>query len=277
MQDYKKGRLIFLITSFLLPIFLVFCIIGFHSHKLILTWIHYVLFLLCFVTISLWILSIVILVKNKKIKKKVKFSKKKKIILSILVSVEVIGATSFLILMYGPWKNFREWLISSAMTTMNHRYLATWFYSEEEIVKVLEANKIIEIDEETNPKLIEIRKNFNKESYENEYEKQIFTVDDIYAPYKIIPISGKNYEGYMAIVYDPSRVKVGTTQYLEKRGEYVTEMAAHSNALLAVNGGGFSDPFQKGTGGSPEGVLIQNGKVLSDKSFWRFNWFYRGS
>lgn len=269
MHDSKKGRFLLGSTSLLLPIVLVFFLIGFHSHALIPTWFHYFLFLLVFSLVSLLISSIVILMRSKKRKKKEKFSKKKTILFSSFIGLEVIGATTFLTLLYGPISTFRTFLISSAMTTMNHHYLATWFYSEKEIYQVLESNKIIETTEETNPALIEIHHNFNRETYANEYERQIFTIADVNAPYKIIPISGKNYEGYMAVIYDPSRVTVGTTQYLEKKGEYVTEMAYNYNALLAVNGGGFSDPYQKGTGGSPEGVLIQNGQVLADKSFDR--------
>ena len=268
-EKYKKGCILVTITSILIPVLLVFLMIGFHSHELVVKWVHYILFLMSFIALSFLILGIVLLFKGKKEEKDKKISKKKKIVFSIIVGFEILRASTFLFFLYGPWGGFRSFLIPSAMTTMNHRYLATWFYSKEEIKKVLEENQIFEIDEETNLDLIEIRKNFNKDHYENEYEKEIFTVDDIHADYKIIPISGKNYEGYMAVVYDPSRIAVATTKYLGNRGEYVTEMAANYQALIAVNGGGFSDPNKKGSGGTPEGVLIQNGEVLSDKGYDR--------
>ena len=269
MKNYKKGCFLLYLTSILIPIIMVLLIIGFHSHEFIPIWFHYILFLLGFFVASLFVTSIFILFKTKKSKEKDKMSKKNKIIFGSIISVEIIGASLFLLLLYGPFSFFRDWLISSAMTTMNHRYFATWFYSKNEIDTVLEANKLIEIEEETNLNLIEIRKNFNKDYYENEFEKEIFTVEDIHVNYKIIPISGKNYEGYMAVIYDPSRISVGTTKYLNNRGQYVTEMAANYEAILAINGGGFSDPNNRGSGGTPEGVLIQNGKVLSNKGYDR--------
>ncbi len=37
----------------------------------------------------------------------------------------IIGFSSFLFLFYGPINSFKEFWITSAMTTMNHQYLAT--------------------------------------------------------------------------------------------------------------------------------------------------------
>lgn len=248
----------------LMPIILMFIIIGFHSHELILTFIHYFLMLLFLGIIIYLIFSIK---KKNLISKIMEIKKGYRIILSIIISSELIGVFAFFLLLYGPIKNFREFLITSAMQTMSHKYLATWFYSEEEIKKVLDENNLFELIENTNLDLIEIRKNFNKDTYENEYEKEIYTLEDINAPYKIIRIEEKNFKGYLAVIYDASRIKVATTKYLNNVGQYVTEMAADEKAILAINGGGFLDENQKGTGGIPEGILIKNGKILSDKEY----------
>ena len=60
-----------------------------------------------------------------------------------------------LFIMYGPSTKFRDWYITTAMTTMNHQYLATWFYSTETIQDVMDRNKMIEVDSVTDPSLIE--------------------------------------------------------------------------------------------------------------------------
>ena len=60
--------------------------------------------------------------------------------------VFAIICVSILFLLYGPWSGFRDWYITTAMTTMNHKYLAKWFYSDEMIKKVLSEYNIIEID-----------------------------------------------------------------------------------------------------------------------------------
>ena len=96
--------------------------------------------------------------KQVKIKKdKKKWSVKKKLAIFGGSSL-VVGLSCFLFLFYGPWPGFRNFWITSAMTTMTHQYLATWFYSDETIQKVLEANKIIEVGEVSDPNLIKFRK-----------------------------------------------------------------------------------------------------------------------
>lgn len=67
-----------------------------------------------------------------------------------------IGIITGLTLLYGPWKNFREWLITTAMTTMTHQYFATWFYDDDVIQDVLNRNKIVEIEEDTNTNMINV-------------------------------------------------------------------------------------------------------------------------
>ena len=74
---------------------------------------------------------------------KKKWSLKKKILV-FGGSFFVLGLSAFLFLFYGPWAGFRNFWITSAMTTMNHQYLATWFYSDK-TKKVLVVEKITKI------------------------------------------------------------------------------------------------------------------------------------
>lgn len=194
-------------------------------------------------------------------------TKKHKVII-ILSILFCIGLTSGLFLMYGPVPIFREWLITTAMTTMSHQYLATWFYSDETIAEVLDKNKVIEVAEITNPDLIKQPIVLELEGegpvfYANEYEKQVLENPNK-EDYKIIPIKGDTYSGYLAVIYDPSRVKAVTTKNLGKSGQYLTQMAEDNNALIAINGGGFYDPNYRGTGGSPLGVTIVDGQIKTN-------------
>ena len=84
----------------------------------------------------------------------------------------IVGFSSFLFLFYGPFTSFKEFWITSAMTTMSHQYLATWIYSEEYIQKVLARNTIQEVDEVTDPSQIKFRK-YTTTIYRNPYEKEI--------------------------------------------------------------------------------------------------------
>ena len=97
---------------------------------------------------------------RKELDKKNKKSKKGKI-KTILSSIIIIGSSLGLFLFYGPFNFFRDFWITSAMTTMTHQYLATWFYNDDVINKVLSKNHMVEVNDTTNPDLVNIS-DYNK-------------------------------------------------------------------------------------------------------------------
>ena len=199
--------------------------------------------------------------KKNKNKKSKNVSLRRKLIIGIS-ALYIFMFSSFLFLFYGPIYSFKEFWITSAMTTMNHQYLATWFYSDSYIQKVLANNKIIEVDEITDPNQIKFRK-YTNSIYMNEYEKEVLdhNENDIY---KVIPISGSKYHGFLVAVYDPSRIHIGTSAYLGQRGEDILSISKRYNALVAMNAGGFYDPDWNSNGAIPHGTVISYGKVVSD-------------
>ncbi len=213
----------------------------------------------------------------KKMKKENKHMKKsiwKKILITFLIIV-VIGITSLGILLYGPYSGFREWLITTAMTTMSHQYFATWFYDDETIEAVLSKNRVQEVDEITDLDTIvvdvtnkeEDNNKKDKVEYKNEYERAILEREPGNNDYKIIEIKGKGYSGYLAAIYDPSKVKTVCSKNIGKVGQLLTDMAKENNALVAINGGGFEDPEFHGTGSSPLGITFSGGKLITSKGY----------
>ncbi len=183
----------------------------------------------------------------------------------ILASLLIIGSSMGLFLFYGPFSFFRDFWITSAMTTMTHQYLATWFYNQKTIDLVLARNHIVEVDDTTNPDLINIHQyDQNQTIYKNEYEKEILTKDEGNDLFKLIHVSGAGYQGYLVAIYDPSKVAIATTKYLGKRGEAITTVAKRENARIAMNAGGFYDPDWNSNGALPHGTVISNGKIVSD-------------
>ncbi|HIR58560.1 MAG TPA: phosphodiester glycosidase family protein [Candidatus Onthousia excrementipullorum] len=191
--------------------------------------------------------------------------KEKSLVTKVIIALFIIGSSLSLFLFYGPISGFRNFWITSAMTSMSHQYLATWFYNDDVINEVLSNNHIIEVDENTNPDLINFKDyDTNAKIYKNEYEKQILTKDPGNDLYKVIEVSGSGYQGYLVAIYDPSRVSIATTAYLGKRGEAITTVAKRENAVIAINAGGFYDPDWNSNGALPHGTVIQNGKIVSD-------------
>lgn len=200
------------------------------------------------------------LFKNKEGKKK--WSLKKKIITGIS-SAFLLLIFCGVFLLYGPIDSFRNFWITSAMTTMNHQYLAKWFYSDDYINKVLAANTIIEVDEKTDTSAIKFKK-YTTSIYKNEYDKQILTKDPGNDLYKVIEVSGSSYKGFLVAIYDPSRISLATTNYLGSRGEDILTVAKRENAIIAMNAGGFYDPDWNSNGALPHGTVFSKGKIVSD-------------
>ena len=195
-------------------------------------------------------------------KKKKKMSLTKKIVI-ICSGVFVTMIFAFLFLFYGPIDSFKEFWITSAMTTMNHRYLATWIYSDSYIQKVLKNNSIIEVNEISNPNDITFRK-YTTTIYRNEYEKEILQKDPDNDLYKVINVSGKGYQGFLVAIYDPSRIHIATTSKLGVAGENILTVSKREGAIIAMNAGGFYDPDWNSNGALPHGTVFSNGKVVSD-------------
>ena len=199
---------------------------------------------------------------KKKVKVKYKWPIGRKIV-SIICAVYILGFSSFLFLFYGPWDGFRNFWITSAMTTMTHQYLAKWFYDDNYIQKVLERNSVVEVNEISDPNQINFKK-YTTTIYRNEYEKDVLTKDPGNDLYKVINISGTRYQGFLVVIYDPSRIHIATTAHLGVRGESILTVSEREGAIIAMNAGAFYDPDWNGNGGLPHGTVISYGKVVSD-------------
>lgn len=196
-------------------------------------------------------------------KEKVKMKTWQKIVV-VIICVALTCGSGLGFLLYGPYPNFREWLITTAMTTMRHQYLAKWFYSQKTIDAVLKNNYVKSVDEDTDLNAITfVDYSKSKGMYKNKYEKEILSHEDG-EKYKLININSDGMRGYLVAIYDASKVKVGTATNLNAKGEMLTTIAKNNKAIVAMNASGFNDPGYMGNGSKPHGVVIQNGKVVSN-------------
>ena len=96
--------------------------------------------------------------------------KGKKIGILGLILIDIIVAGCFF-LTYGPVSFFRDFLVTTAMTSMTHKYLARTFYSEKMIQKVLSQNTIEMTESSTDTSKIII--GGETDGYASVYEKEI--------------------------------------------------------------------------------------------------------
>ncbi len=182
-------------------------------------------------------------------------------ILILLSSIIIVGLSSGMFILYGPWSWVRNRLITTAMTTMSHQYLARWFYDEDTINEVLANNKVIESGEDTDLNLIKIGD--EKKKYSSSYEKDILDrkKGDLY---KVIKVSGTGYNGYLVAIYDPSKVKMAISSRVGKTGQSLKVIAKNNKAIVAINASGFYDPDWNSNGGIPHGTIIKDSKIVWD-------------
>ena len=260
MNTKKKGIIFLWVSIFIIFTSLTFFIIGCNSSYLVTDIFRRIALAILILACILFAYSIFLIVRFRFSKS---LKKAKMLVISILLGLYVLGCSSFLFILYGPYDTFRTWLITTAMAAMNHQYYCKWFYSDEQINAVLNENYVAEGTESTDPSLITFDKT---EGYANIYERQILEHEED-ALYKIIRFKVNDCDAYLAAVYDASKISVGVSKYLGVGGQYVYDMAKQQNAVLAINGGGFYDPNYSSTGGNPLGVTIKDGEVITDEAY----------
>jgi len=176
-----------------------------------------------------------------------KKTSKWKVILGFIIFQFVFAIITVpLVVFYGPFSNVKKTIVGAAMTTLSHQYIAKIFLSDDEINKIMSENAI-----ET------IQQGVNILKFTNNHDNSVERED--------IVESGK-FKGYMLIIHDPTRVKVGYSSKLGTEGEMTSQIAKNAGAVAAINGGGFTDKSGTtkwaGTGGIPVGILMSDGKVV---------------
>ena len=130
-------------------------------------------------------------VKNNKERKK----KKKKVkiffqIILIIILTLILLAIIFIYLFFKTslFQKYKELWVQTAMTTMNHQYLATWFLSDEEIKEIMDKLKV--------------------ENNENSEAEDIVIEPPKSEEVTVEKITGKGYVGYVMFAPDASKVKL---------------------------------------------------------------------
>ena len=155
--------------------------------------------------------------------------------------------TAPLIIFHGPFTNVKKTIVDASMTTLSHQWIAKLFLSDAEIQKIRSEDKVQVVQQGTNS----ILKFIN--SHDNSIER-----------YNIS--NGIKFTGYLLIIKDPTRVKVGYSNKLGTQGELTSQIARDNGSIAAVNAGGFSDSSSTstkwtGTGGKPMGLIMSNGNI----------------
>ena len=172
------------------------------------------------------------------------------VVLFIVFELVFTAITGPFILYYGPFKNVKSTVVGAAMTTLTLQWLATSFLSDAKIKEIMKDQSVETIaqdnlDDKTSGVKVENKDDNSIERYD---------------------IKGKKYKGYVLVISDPTRIKVGYSSKLGEEGQLTSEIAKANNAIAAINGGAFTDEaagaLWAGTGANPTGIIMTGGKII---------------
>jgi len=190
----------------------------------------------------------------RKIKKSGKTKRSTSILVLLFILFELLftAITGPFMVYYGPFKNVKSTVIGAEMTTLTLQWLATSFLSKEKIEQIMSEQKIEPIAQDNlngvdSGVMVKNKNNNIIERYD---------------------VTGKKFKGYLLVVNDPTRLKVGYSNKLGKEGELTSDIAKDNNAIAAINGGAFTDKTSgsllAGIGANPAGVIMSSGKIVYD-------------
>lgn len=178
----------------------------------------------------------------------------------IVFQIFFTGLSTTLVIFYGPFNNLKRLIVGTAMSSYSHQYIAKIFLSDKKIESII------------HPETVKVNDVQASNQDDNQQE-----IGDVVVSKKSdnsverFDIDGGKYKGYVIVVNDPTRIKVGFSKYIGKTGQRTSEIAEENGAVAAINGGGFIDTATNGklwvgTGESPTGVVISGGKVIYNDS-----------
>ena len=198
----------------------------------------------------------------KKIKKKSNNNKLFWNVLTILFTIGDIIAIAGFIIMYGPWTYFQNLFVTTAMKTRSHQYFAYIFYTESKVKEIMNNNYFITIDEDVNLDDIVIDTS-EKNTYKDEYEKELLTRNPGNNSYKVLDVKVGNAKGYLVAIYEPEKVRLIRTEKFNNGtfGNRVIDLCKKYGGSVCINGGGFANGLSNGSD-IPIGYVIDDGEIL---------------
>ena len=152
-----------------------------------------------------------------------------------------------LLIFYGPFEEVRGTLVGASWNTLNHRYIARFFLSDEAITRIIRGSFA---DDPTAR-----GETLQKLDLSGGHDSTI----------EVYNIEGRDFEGKLMVVHDPTRIAVGYSSMFPDSGETTSQIAKNNGGVAAINAGGFLDSGWTGTGGIPMGFIIHDGEVIFDQ------------
>lgn len=177
------------------------------------------------------------------------------LVLVTFAAVTFLGAYMTLwVICHGPSKTARDLFVSTILETGQMKFLASWYFSEEEILAITDRNGMVRNEENVDPGLIVIP------SVDDPETDDEFDINGI----ELVEISGRSFFAKLLIINDPSRVRLSTIYpwsdfNKSKYGETLEQLVQRGDYIAGINGGEY---YSEGNwGGIPKGLVVCGGEI----------------
>lgn len=213
------------------------------------------------------------------------------LVLATFVVVSFVGAYATLwVICHGPSEAAKNLFVSTILETGALKFLATWYFTDEEIIAITNRNSMAQISEDVNTGMIFAQASGgNGGSSANASGNAgsglerpdldgsglgVIDADrvDPGSPgpdedpdgIKIVEIAGRSFRAKLMIVNDPSRIKLTTIypwsdEEHSKDGKTLDKLVTEGGYLAGINGGEY---YSSGNwGGIPKGLVVCGGQI----------------
>ncbi len=196
------------------------------------------------------------------------------LVLMLAIALYALAAT----VAHGPSRALRNTLVLSAMQASATKWVPGLFLPQSEIDAILAESadverEVVSFEDYKNSYTDSIPTQGSSEENDGEVEQYDEWTDSIDGM-KLISFYTNDFQAYVLLVRDPSRVYVATSSDFsdpEVPGKDVYSIVAQEGCVAAINGGEFSDPGGVGTGNAPIGLTYSQGHEVwrqhTSKSF----------
>ena len=172
----------------------------------------------------------------------------------------VIGLTAAItIVCRGPSTDARRLFVLSTNETSALKAVPRFFLPRDVVDSIL--HPVIEEPEVDD--FVELATESETIAKAEQGEQELVVVDEQAAEQELelLDIKGSTFKGKMLIIHDPHKVKLAGLDQFGEYGIFLTEFIEKYGAVAGTNAGGFYDPNGQGNGGTPDGLVIRDGKL----------------
>ena len=187
------------------------------------------------------------------------------VLFSTIFTVFLALYGSMWIFCHGPSKAARDLYVSTILETGALKFLAKWYFDEDEILEITKNNSMGHLDGEVDTSLIKVD-NVDNDDEEDDDDGEELGYEDNFDEngIEIFTVTGRSYMGKVMIIKDPSKVSVATIYPWssfdkEKQGQTLDQIVHNAGAIAGVNGGEYCSDGN--WGGRPKGLVVSNGEI----------------